>query len=412
MSYTELKCCRICGGTELIPTLELGIQAMAGTFPANVVEDAALTRGPLKLVRCAEASCGLVQLSCTYDLVEQYGDGYGYRSGLNKGMVKHLGEIAKHLDNDRRKFVLDIGSNDGTLLSKYSRDLNCYGKPGEFVGFDPTSKKFAKFYPPDVEKHAEFFTATAFRAAYGGACKADIVTAISMFYDLPDPQQFVHDVASILSDDGVFYFEQSYVGSVVERLAYDTVCHEHLEYYGIKQVALLLDRAGLRIIDVTFNDTNGGSFAVTAAHAASGHEGMDVTPLVALESVYLSDAAWKRFRSRVIQHRDTLFSEVRRLSLGGRVIHGLGASTKGNVLLQYCGLDTQWIEAIAEVNPDKFGHVTPGTCIPIVSEAESAAAKPDLYLVLPWHFRDGFLRRQTEDSPKLLFPLPEIEVCS
>ena len=251
MSYTELKCCRICGGTELIPTLELGIQAMAGTFPANVVEDAALTRGPLKLVRCAEASCGLVQLSCTYDLVEQYGDGYGYRSGLNKGMVKHLGEIAKHLDNDRRKFVLDIGSNDGTLLSKYSRDLNCYGKPGEFVGFDPTSKKFAKFYPPDVEKHAEFFTATAFRAAYGGACKADIVTAISMFYDLPDPQQFVHDVASILSDDGVFYFEQSYVGSVVERLAYDTVCHEHLEYYGIKQVALLLLTYALALLMVS-----------------------------------------------------------------------------------------------------------------------------------------------------------------
>lgn len=394
--HHPLTKCRVCYTADLEPVLDLGIQAMTGIFPKDAGDDYALERGPLALVRCAE--CGLVQLSVTYDLKEMYGDNYGYRSGLNASMVRHLESKAWDLQVMRplkvNDVVLDIGSNDGTFL-------NFFPKNAARIGFDPTVAKFSKYYDLSVQRFPEFFSAEMFRARIG-LRKAKIVTSISMFYDLPDPVSFADDVASVLADDGIWHLEQSYLPAMLDAGSYDTVCHEHLEYYGLKQLKAILGGAGLKILDVQFNGVNGGSFAVTAGR---GEESPELPWLLHNEEMSTTKAAWSYFRDRAKRHRDELPVRLHELKNQGRRVLGRGASTKGNVLLQYCGIGPDLLPAIAEVNPDKFGHLTPGSRIPIISEDAPMAKAAEVFMVLPWHFRQSFMMRAT--TP-LLFPLPEI----
>jgi hypothetical protein len=350
-----------------------------------------------------------VQLAHTYDLDAMYGANYGYRSGLNRAMVRHLGEKVAALTALRPlapgDVVLDIGSNDGTLLGHYPDSVTR-------IGIDPTSDKFRQHHPPDITALAEFFTANAFRRV-AGARKARIVTSISMFYDLPAPMRFVEDVASILADDGIWHLEQSYLPAMLAAKAYDTVCHEHLEYYGLTQIAWMTRRAGLGITDVQFNDVNGGSFAVTVQKGCP--DAAVVAELLAGEAHLESLDTWRAFAATVEQHRRDLTGLLQSLRAQGKRVYGLGASTKGNVVLQYCGITKDMLAAVAEVNPDKFGCFTPGTEIPICSEDDAAKAQPDVFMVMPWHFRQSFLdsrRAFLAGGGKLLFPLPDIELVA
>lgn len=387
--------------------LDLGEQALTGVFPKD--RETIITKGPLRLVKCHGATdcCGLVQLAHTYNPNEMYGVNYGYRSGLNKSMVKHLGDkvawLLKRRPLDAGDLVLDVGSNDGTTLGFYPETV-------DRLGIDPTSGKFAQYYKPGVTRVADFFTAVTFRRTVGER-KARIITSLSMFYDLPAPLEFARDIASALADDGVWHLEQSYLPLMLETNGYDTVCHEHVEYYGLTQLQWITSRAGLRITDVEFNDVNGGSFAVTVAKGQG--DAPIVAEILAKERALDSLATWQEFGERVARHRAQLRSLLEQLKAEGKKVYGLGASTKGNVLLQYCGIDAGLLTAIAEVNPEKFGCVTPGTEIPICSEAEAHATKPDYFLVLPWHFRTTFLEREAAfvaAGGKLLFPLPKLEV--
>lgn len=399
----RLTQCRLCGaGLPAFDTvLDLGHQTMTGVFPATPTDDAALERGPIKLIHCL--SCGLVQLSETYSLSDMYGDNYGYRSGLNQSMVEHLQRKARALEaGGPCEVIVDIGSNDGTLLNSYMSPI------ATRVGFDPTSGKFAQYYGGGIIRVEDFFSLDAYRKALGSR-QADIVTSIACLYDLPAPQQFVNDVADILSDHGRWHFEQSYLPSMLTANAYDTVCHEHLEYYGLNQLRRMCLVAGLTITDVEFNDINGGSIALTAAK--NGKEHPAVAPLAALEHHAMHDLL-KNFALRVDMHRSGLVAKLQSLKAAGKIVCGLGASTKGNVLLQACGIGPDLISAIGEVNPDKFGKMTPGTLIPIVSEADLEKMRPDVCVVLPWHFRESFLRRRKPGGPALLFPLPVIEVVA
>jgi len=257
-----VKRCRICGNGKLLEVLDLGVQALTGVFPAT--REQRVTEGPLKLVKCTDEAgcCGLLQLAHSYDHDEMYGTNYGYRSGLNQSMVNHLhGKIQKILslvDLSGNPVVLDIGSNDGTTLRAYS-DTRC-----DLVGIDPTADKFRRYYPDKVTVVPEFFSAATYMNAAQGR-KARIVTSFSMFYDLEDPLAFMREVVEILDNDGLWVFEQSYMPLMLERNSYDTVCHEHLEYYALAQVKWMSDRVGLRIVDVECNETNGGSFSVAAA---------------------------------------------------------------------------------------------------------------------------------------------------
>ena len=407
---TEIKRCRISGSNHLISVLNLGEQSLTGVFPRTPGQ--AVTSGPLELVWCPDS--GLLQLRHSYSFGEMYGENYGYRSGLNASMVAHLQGKVRGLERMRLprqgEWVLDIGSNDATLLKSY-----CAAGIRK-VGIDPTGEKFRAFYSDEIRLVPDFFSADAFLRESGDQ-PAVIITSIAMFYDLEQPAAFVRDIARTLAPDGIWHFEQSYLPSMLRTNSYDTVCHEHLEYYSLGVVAKLLQSCGLRIANVQMNSVNGGSFAVTACHADApfpSNKPLIDWMLRQEENWGLSSPKpYRQFEERVFQHRADLFRLIETLVADGKKILGYGASTKGNVLLQFCGLGASLIPAIAEVNPDKFGSYTPGTLIPIIPEQEAKAMNPDYFLVLPWHFKENILQREKEflaSGGKLIFPLPEIEI--
>ncbi len=418
MSYKEIRKCRICGNTELVLVLSLGEQSLTGVFPRDRLRP--ITSGPLELVKCRESrdesSCGLVQLRHSYSVGEMYGENYGYRSGLNPSMVAHLrgkvNQLLTLVPVGGGDLIIDIGSNDSTLLQAYPK------VGADLVGVDPTGRKFQEYYPSDVELIPDFFSSEAIRARYGGR-KAKVVTSVAMFYDLEDPLGFMRQVYDVLDDDGVWVFEQSYMPAMLEMNAYDTICHEHLEYYCLKQIKWMMDRVGFQIVDVEFNAVNGGSFSVTAAKDASKYgenAALLKTILRREEEMGLGTLLpYERFRQAVYRHRHELPLLIREINVQGKRTIGWGASTKGNVMLQFCNLTSDDIPFIADVNRDKWGCYTPGTGIPIISETDAKAMSPDYLMILPWHFRQHFLEKEGEfvrSGGKLLFPLPVIEVYS
>ena len=412
----EIKKCLICGNEELTPILDLGIQFLSGVFPRT--KDTRVEQGPLQLVKCREShdgkNCGLVQLRHIYSTENLYGKTYGYRSGLNRSMVDHLhSKVKKILRKVRLQpedMVVDIGSNDSTLLQNYpARGIT-------LVGVDPLGEKMRKYYPTHIHLISDFFSKKALEKHFGPR-KAKIITSIAMFYDLESPLSFMQQVYELLTDNGIWVFEQSYMPTMLSMNSYDTICHEHLEYYRLKQIKWMLDRVGFKILDVEFNRINGGSFSIMAAKQTSSYKearGLVARILRSEEKLGLHTLKpYKEFQQRVLQHKKEFRAQVRKLNKDGKKVLGYGASTKGNVILQYCGLRAKDIPFIAEVNPDKFGSCTPGTLIPIISEQDARAMKPDYFVVLPWHFKNSIIAREKKflmKGGKLLFPLPRLEV--
>ncbi len=408
-----ISSCRLCGNKDLVTIIDLGEQYLTGVFPREKFSTT-ITSGPLQLVKCngSETVCGLVQLRHSYQASEMYGSGYGYRSGLNQSMIEHLRskvqKIEKMITLSSSDIVIDIGSNDGTTLQQY--------KPGpQLIGVDPTAIKFGTLYPSASIKIPEFFSASVVLHATRGE-RAKVITSFAMMYDLEDPVAFAEDVAHVLAIDGIWIFEQSYMPSMVERLAYDTICHEHIEYYGLRQIKWILDKVGLKIIDIEFNDINGGSFSVVATHQQSNYQSDSdsIQEIIDQEKSrgYTQIDVYKEFAQRVKSSREELIREISYLVSEGKRVIGLGASTKGNVLLQFCDLNINKIESIGDVNPDKHGCFTPGTWIPIISEDEAIAAAPDYFLILPWHFKSFFMKSDRFIGAKLIFPLPKYEIVS
>jgi len=411
MLYKEIANCRLCNAAGLDDVFELGHQALTGIFPKSNSEDVA--SGPLVLAKCNQ--CHLVQLRHNYDLARLYGATYGYRSGLNQSMVRHLHKKVERIRSlvqlQAGDLVVDIGSNDSTLLQAYPAEL-------KLVGVDPSGPKFRRYYPAHIDLIPDFFSVAAVRQHIAGA-RAKVVTSIAMFYDLERPQAFVDEVAGLLHDEGVWVFEQSYLPLMLQTSSYDTVCHEHLEYYALAQVKRMTDKAGLKIVGLELNDVNGGSFSVTAAKRGSQFPEGSALIAEALEkerSLKLDSLeTYTSFARDAASHRQALLSCLSELKASGKKVLGYGASTKGNVLIQFCGLDADLIGCIAEVNEDKFGSYTPGSKIPIVSEAEARAQRPDVFVVFPWHFREGILKREQaflQGGGEFIFPLPSIDRVS
>jgi NDP-4-keto-2,6-dideoxyhexose 3-C-methyltransferase len=410
MLYTKITHCRICKSTDLTTVLDLGEQALTWVFPLPG-EDVEIW--PLELVKCSwEGCCGLLQLGHDYDMEQLYGDNYGYRSGLNGSMVKHLGTIVEKAKSlvtlEPGDLVIDIASNDGTMLT-------AYGDHGyELLWVDPTSRKFAEYYPAYVDYVSEFFTTAAVRSKTDK--KAKIITSVSMFYDLPDPVAFVADLREVLADDGIWILEQSYMPTMIDMVSYDTVCHEHLEYYALKQIKWLVDNAGMKIIDVICNDINGWSFQVVVSKDTSRTANDEnIAKLLAHEEEgwYSSGAVFEQFRANIEIHKKAVLEFFETARKENKKVIGYGASTKGNVTLQYCGITPDMLPYIAEVNEYKFGRTTPGTLIPLISEKEASEMNPDYYFVLPWHFRKSILARETEflaNGGHFVFPLPTLDI--
>ena len=403
--------CRICGSSQFRELFDLGLLHSCGVFPRQ--NEADPPAAPLNLIQCA--ACGLVQLSHDFAGEDLFCSTYGYRSGLNESMVGHLGRIAataqRRVALKAGDVVLDIGSNDGTLLSSYGVADTVR------IGIDPTIARFKKYYPPGVFTLDAFFTEKSFRSLCPSG-SARIVTSISMFYDLPAPNDFVRDVAGILASDGVWILEQSYLPSMVDRNSFDTICHEHLEYYCLRQIIDLLGRHGLHVFDVSLNDVNGGSFQVWACHTDAPHRTNSeaIAGLLKAEEMqgYASGEPILDLKARVSSIRGNVLEFLANARRQGKLVHGYGASTKGNTLLQFFGITPELLPAIAERNEEKFGCRTPGTGIPIISEEESRASRPDYYFVLPWHFREAFLKREREfieRGGRLVFPLPNLDIA-
>ena len=388
--YKETEYCRICGNTNLVSIIDIGVQALTGMFPGSREE--LVFSGPVELVKCTgDDFCGLVQLRQSYDVELMYGENYGYRSGLNPSMVAHLTSKVKNIlskkilmDGD---LVLDIGSNDGTTLGVFPSGRYT------LIGVDPSGQKFLDHYPSEVKLVPDFFSKKNVDEITNGR-KAKVITSFSMFYDLEDPIAFAKEIEATLEDDGIWIFEQSYLPAMLRANSFDTICHEHLEFYSLKQIEWITKKAGLKVLEVEFNNINGGSFSITAAKINSSmspnFEGLEKIREEELTLGLDGFQIYESFKLRVEEAKKSLLDFLNKARAENKTVYGLGASTKGNVLLQYFEIDESLVTKIGEVNQDKFGKFTPGSLIPIVSEEDLLALNSDYLLVLPWHFRPFF----------------------
>jgi NDP-4-keto-2,6-dideoxyhexose 3-C-methyltransferase len=409
-AYHEVTACRLCASRDLNQILDLGHQALASVFPRNGEPDP--PKAPLALVRCSQ--CGLVQLPCTVPKASLYTYDYGYFSGINATMRGHLLELAswaeKRIALRPGDVVLDIGCNDGTLLKGFGGTGLCR------VGIDMIAGKFRDRVPADVLLWEGAFSAASWAESCGGR-KASVITTVSVFYDLDSPNEAVAAIASALAPEGVWILEQAYLWAMIHRCAYDAICHEHVAYYGLAEIETLVAMHGLRVFDAALTPSNGGSLRLALCHVGASYRPEEgrIDHLRRLESVASADSfsVYADFGAKVSRSRDHLLSFIDLSTRRNKTIFVYGASTKGNTLLQYCGLDASVIAAAAERNPEKFGRRTPGTAIPIVSEETARECQPDYFLVLPWHFRREFIERESafrRSGGRLVFPLPNFEI--
>ena len=416
MHLIHRKTCRVCGSSELTKVIDLGEQHLQGSFVKPGREMPSSRKIPLSLFRCDptrdERACGLLQMRHSVPPEVLY-SAYWYRSGTNSTMRNHLKNIAEQAASVIAKpaaRVLDIGCNDGTLLSYYPKEYEKYG-------IDPSdiTREITKEYTVVQD----IFPSTELTKKLGGQ-NYDVVTSIAMFYDLESPIEFAREIKNILSPEGIWIFEMSYMPTMLRMNSYDTICHEHLEYYSLAVVEYIMKMAGMKILNVELNNINGGSLRCYAGHVDNflykrDEYTQNIKKLRREEfDIELdTDKPYKNFQDRINLHKEELSSLLRKLKKEDKRIHIYGASTKGNTILQWCGIDRRIIDYAAERNPDKFGAFTLGTNIPIISEAESRDMKPDYYLVLPWHFREEFIEREKEILERgigFIFPLPTIEI--
>lgn len=408
--------CRVCGSTALTPVISLDEQYLQGSFVKPGKEIPPMRKIPLTLVRCDptrdEGACGLLQMKHSVPPDILY-SAYWYRSGTNNTMREHLRGIVEdvmQIIGKSAASVLDIGCNDGTLLNYY---------PDSFKKFGVDPSDVAQEIKGNVEVIQDIFPSEELIARLKGG-KLDVITSIAMFYDLEDPIAFTKGIKDIMAPAGIWIFEMSYMPTMLKMTSYDTICHEHLEYYSLAVIEYILKHAGMKIFNVTLNPINGGSIRCYATHASNfsykNEQFLGNIKVIRQQEFDLeldTDKPYKNFQDRVNVHKSDLVNLLKKLRKEGKRIHIYGASTKGNTILQWCGIDNRIIDYAAERNPDKYGAHTLGTDIPIISEAESRAMNPDYYLVLPWHFKEEFIEREKETLKKgvgFIFPLPTIEI--
>ena len=410
--------CRICGSKNLTSILNLGDQYFANYSPKSNDVVPFEEKIPLELVRCDKSidpkSCGLVQLRHTTPPNLMY-DRYFYRSGINQTMINNLNEIAQQaiskIKLNPNDIVIDIGCNDGTLLQNY-KEL-----PIRSVGFDPAKNMVQFSKQTGATIITEFFSAEEFIKNYGDE-KAKIITSIAMFYDLENPNKFVDDISKILHPDGIWILELSYLPLMLSHNAFDTIVHEHLEYYHLDALEFLLSKFDLKVGDIQLNDINGGSFRVVVQHKEKSFDNNSLEHITELrekeKNLNLHTAQpFDDFIKKINDEKDKLVTFIKNEVLAGKTVHCYGASTKGNTLLQFYNLDKKLIQFIADRNPDKWGRRTIGTDISIISEEESHSMNPDYFLILPWHFIKEFKERETnylKNGGKLIIPLPQFKI--
>lgn len=415
----EISACRICGNPQLEPVINLGAQSLAGLFDDGKPQNQLDTPIPLSVIRCSQEAnpkaCGFVQLKQTVPPDIMFRD-YGYRSGINTTMKRHLQALSQDIESKIAfrdgDIVVDIGANDGTSLRAYQHSKLTR------VGFEPSDVR-----PEDPEHGIHyvptFFNKESFQADFPGQ-RARVITSIATFYDIDDPVHFCSEIGEILSEDGIWVLEMSYWGDVLENNGFDAICHEHLGYYTLGTLQHLFRKTGFEFLDISFNSANGGSVRCTLMKTGARREiPAENRDRIAAAFHKEAEKGFHRqerhaiFRDNAEQIRSTLRDLLKTALAQGKKIYGYGASTKGNVLLQYCGIGPKHLVAIADRNPAKEGRFTLGTHIPICSEEQMRRAKPDFLLILPWHFLPEFREREKSllsSGTKFIVPFPAVRV--
>jgi len=409
---TEIKKCRVCNADKLKPIFSLGVQYV-NNFIKKGDEDM-LIQAPLELVLCK--NCTLLQLKHTAPQELLYSHFYWYKSGVTDTMKRALRDITEKAETrfelKKGDVVLDIGSNDGTLLRTYNvRGL-------VLVGVEPADNLAEEGKGGLTNFIHDFWNFESYDKIVGR--KAKIITAIGMFYDMEDPNQFIFDVARALAGDGVFIAQLMCLRNMIDENDVGNICHEHLEYYSFASLEYLFNKNGLEIFDVEINDVNGGSYRVYA-HLKGNSIASDKDADARIQRVrenekdLQNEEAYSQFFRRVEENRKKCVEFIKEEVKKGKRVWVYGASTKGNTILQYYGLDHNLIEGASERSPWKWGRYTVGTMIPIFSEENARNAQPDYFLVLPYAFFKEFYEREKEwrkKGGKFIVPLPEFRVVA
>ena len=405
--------CRSCGSTNLTNILSLGLQ-----YPSNFIELNSISdkreQIPLELIFCEKKDCGLLQLKHTASRESLYKK-YWFRSGLNEKMVEALNDITKSVEKrislSENDIVLDIGCNDGTLLRSYQSKVR-------LVGFEPASNLVDEAKEGTELIINNFFSFYEFVQHFPNE-RIKVITSIAMFYDLEDPNSFVSDIVNCLDQDGIWIIQMAYLIPMLELNAFDNIVHEHLEYWSLKSLKRLLEEHDLEIFDVELNDVYGGSFRIFVKTKKNDKINIQnsVDEFLKKEDEFGLEKkeTYLNFANRVNSLKNKLNDFIKKEISNGKLIYAYGASTKGNTLLQFYNLNNKLISKAADRDSKKFGKMTVGSNIPVISEEQARDEKPDYFLVLPWHLVDFFKERENEflnNGGKFIVPLPDFKIIS
>jgi len=405
--------CRSCGSTNLTNILSLGLQ-----YPSNFIELNSISdkreQIPLELIFCEKKDCGLLQLKHTASRESLYKK-YWFRSGLNEKMVEALKDITKSVEKrislSENDIVLDIGCNDGTLLRSYQSKVR-------LVGFEPASNLVDEAKEGTELIINNFFSFYEFVQHFPNE-RIKVITSIAMFYDLEDPNSFVSDIVNCLDQDGIWIIQMAYLIPMLELNAFDNIVHEHLEYWSLKSLKRLLEEHDLEIFDVELNDVYGGSFRIFVKTKKNDKINIQnsVDEFLKKEDEFGLEKkeTYLNFANRVNSLKNKLNDFIKKEISNGKLIYAYGASTKGNTLLQFYNLNNKLISKAADRDSKKFGKMTVGSNIPVISEEQARDEKPDYFLVLPWHLVDFFKERENEflnNGGKFIVPLPDFKIIS
>ena len=404
----KIKNCRNCKNTELFDLFSLGKISFTGRFPNTIRQN--VPKAYLNVLMCKK--CKLVQLDRNFDLNYLYGKSYGYRTGINKTMTDHVKKIVRKCSAlvklKSKQYVLDIGSNDATLLNFYANDIIK-------VGVDPLVNKYKKFYKKINYKISNFFKIKDIEKIKIKK-KFKIISALSVFYDLRDPNKFIKEIKKILDDKGVFVLEHVDLYYIIKNNIFDTICHEHLIFYSSKIIIEMMKNNGLKVFNHEYNEINGGSSRYYICHSKTNFKvSKNIKKVLLRENLQGIELkkTYKLFFTKILNEKIKLIKLIKKIKNEKQDIHGYGASTKGNVLLQFYNINNKVVNYIADRNPLKWNSFTPGTKIKIISESQSRKIKPHFYLVLPWHFKNEILIREKnirKKGTKFIFPLPKVRV--
>tara|TARA_B100000029_G_scaffold476947_1_gene521541 strand:- start:35861 stop:37081 length:1221 start_codon:yes stop_codon:yes gene_type:complete len=404
----KIKKCRVCNSIKLQKLFSLGNLSFTGKFTNSKNKN--IKKDFISLVMCN--ACSLVQLDRNFNSNFLYGKDYGYRTGINFTMTNHVKNVVKQASRfvnlKKKDAVLDIASNDGTLLNFYKKDIIT-------VGIDPILNKYKNKYKNINYKIPKFFNSKSIKRAKINKYK--IITALSVFYDLKNPNEFIKNIKKILHRDGVFILEHADLLLILKNNLFDTICHEHLEYYSTKTINYILSKFNLKILKHNYNDINGGSSQYYIVHKDSYFKsnGTKIKKIIETEKKYglNNKKTFLKFYKKILLIKKRLVSLLNKIKKNKKIIHGYGASTKGNVLLQFFGISKKHLDFIADRNIMKKNFYTPGTKIKIITEQDSRKLCPDYYLVLPWHFKKEILKREyliRKKGTKFIFPLPYLKI--